>query len=235
MNSRRRNKPDHPGQQRHKQHDRPTVPASSSYEWRSRLREGFCRLWAVLTLSKYEPESRFAGWVARLTLVLCLVGTFQAWAFIESERASLAPDAFMFSPAPAPGKPTGFVLKVKNGGRSTAWIIDSSMQAVGNLAAEPNYRVVQGGTIAVIVPDQTSQFTFREHKADGVTPIIWTQPDIDKVQHGNVRIILYGFIKYRDDYSFLFGSRRLGFCFQYESGDTPDFASCADRRYVYPD
>jgi hypothetical protein len=64
-------------------------------------------------------------------------------------------------------------------------------------------------------------------------------PTLAKLTAGTTRLYVFGYVAYRDDYSWLAGSKIVNFCFRYLPlaglplvSDGPSFGSCVSREAV---
>jgi hypothetical protein len=101
---------------------------------------------------------RFTWWVAAFTSCLAIVGSIQAYAFIQSERAFLVPISAHFEGfAPSADKQLQLWLEIKNSGHSTARIENLNVSYFADkLPMTPEYNkdssiafapIIGGGTI----------------------------------------------------------------------------------------
>ncbi len=184
------------------------------------------------------PEARFAGWVARLTLVLCIIGAVQTWAFLESERANLTiQNSGPFDFPQKPGVALVVSMAIQNAGKSTARVVENTTNFWLNdspLPEKPIYTSCNCAIPLAIVGGNAIHTIFWPRSGD--SRITLTPDQYARIKGGTLPIYIYGFITYRDAFSFLLGSRTLGFCMVYEptnDATTGAFNSCSNLRYSY--
>jgi hypothetical protein len=62
-----------------------------------------------------------------------------------------------------------------------------------------------------------------------------SKPEIDKIENGEVNLFIFGYIKYRDDFS-IWGDKETGFCFLYiPKPITPNwhYETCNNGAYTF--
>ena len=181
--------------------------------------------WNCFWFIGMKPEARFAGWVARLTLALCIIGIIQAWAFIQSERAFIALDSMSIVDGIQTGKPLITSLTFRNSGKSPA--LDVVVHYNSNITL-PN--VPQYG------PNRT-EFTpiVSEGKATMHfgAPAPMQQTDVDALKTGKLEFYVWGYISFEDHFS-VFG-QEVGFCaiFDWRSPAGNTFLTCPRKGYLY--
>jgi hypothetical protein len=192
--------------------------------------------WNYFWFGGLNPEARFAGWVARLTLLLFIVGAFQAYAFITSERAFVYQWTNFVSPHPlSAGAPIAVTVNVHNSGRLSAFITDMNLTYLfltDPLPIDPHY--VGGGVNAVSgpVPPGTifkAIVTLQTHTGDLVP-----NQSVDAVNNGTLRFYIFGWVQYTDAFSWL-GPKITGYCGVYVPTAQPDsdFNNCGRPNYIY--
>src|ERR1035437_5746403 len=184
------------------------------------------RCWDYFWFTGITNEARFAGWVARFTLVLCVVGAFQAWAFITSERAFIYQWTNFVSPSPlVAGKPITLTNNLRNSGRLGAFIIDVNLTYAflkEPLPIEPHYQEGFANAVSGPIPAGTVfKATIALQRNDAA--LILTQPDIDVINNGTFHFYVFGWVKYKDAFSF-FRAKKTGFCGVYVPTKSPDDA-----------
>lgn len=197
-------------------------------------------LWDTFWFKKLAAEARFAGWVARLTLVLCVIGAIQAWAFIISERAFvfLTPDTLSPSPLQS-GKQIVIGISVHNTGKSEGLLLGSNttfimletpLPETPAYTYNPNrFEAIPGQVGAGIAFDGTIA-----PKAPNGSPGTLSTDQITAINSGQIRLYVFGWVEYKDAYS-VFGSRKTGFCAVYSPTNPADhaFNNCGRSKYTY--
>lgn len=151
---------------------------------------------------------RWTRVVAVFTAVLAIVGSIQAWAFIQSERAAVYVQIDGITPLPIiADKPfsvqTGFV----NTGRGQAFISAGQINVwIGkSLPEKPHFVGDQFGPKGAI-PAQGKRFSSMPLNQ----PLNWAQ--VDAIARGDLKLYIFGFAKYTDDFSIFGGEHTVGFC-----------------------
>jgi hypothetical protein len=184
-------------------------------------------LWSWVWFSHLDKaEARFAGWVARLTLVLCVIGGLQAWSFMQSERAFVALAAINMQGGVQVGKPLTTSITFKNSGRSPATDVtvyfSSGVQLPETPAYSQNFR-----TIPPIVSGGISTMNFG-------TGVPLQESDAERLKTGKLEFYAWGYVSFRDHFSTIFGPTKVGFCavFDWKANGT-GFESCSNNLYDY--
>ena len=81
----------------------------------------------------------------------------------------------------------------------------------------------------------------RPHIDQTGTPMIITPEILTKINDGAIRVFIFGFVEYSDDFGYsgwhgLFGKRITGFCVVYNPKNDPKFAmwdDCDNAKYIY--
>ena len=154
----------------------------------------------------HEPINLF-------TAALAIVAVIQAWAFIASERAFVSvvgPD--LSRVGSSPDQPFQIPLTVMNSGRSTAIVTALNVTVMKNLPEKPEYIPLMKISIKPLMVNTPEILLYRA--APG--PWLWklSQSEIDAIEQGSGLLFIFGYIRYRDDYS-LWGDKEIGFCFIY--------------------
>jgi hypothetical protein len=203
------------------------------------------KIWNWIWFREMTPEARFAGWVARFTFVLCVVGGFQGWFFIESERAFLVFNDAHFIYGEPNNLPHGLDMAVtlKNVGKHTAtdakfkfklavFVIQKQLDPV------PQYHDFNV-TVAPIVPDERrtinllrgSHYT-NETKGHELLP---HDQVVNGIIDGSIPIRVWGFVEYSEGYFGMRGSS--AFCFEFVAKKNrvlgQRFKTCKNAAYTY--
>jgi hypothetical protein len=178
------------------------------------------------------------------TLILAFSTSIQVWAFMKSERAFLSIETMLISGNQIrDGSPIVFSMQIRNSGRSTSFITNTLFTVSirpDDLPLIPNYSP-QGKDFRGPVPAQgVYNATIIPRGVDQSPQYIVPSGLSEQVQNGTMRIYVYGFIHYRDDYSNIFGERKTGFCWIYNPLANPSvsqFDNCDARytEYIYAD
>ena len=172
------------------------------------------------------------NWIVLLTFLLVVIGGFQVWSFVQSERAFLSVSSISFAAGLEANKPIRLLVSIKNGGETTAFIEAFNLTAtfttpgLNSLRPTPRYEegaeelgpgsVVAGATAHVRVSLRKVYDAFR----------------MGLITSGERTMHIYGFVAYRDAYS-IFGDKITGYCFAYKPTPSPHFDSCKERNYTY--
>jgi hypothetical protein len=184
--------------------------------------------------------ARRLDWVAVFTLLLVIVGAFQVWVYMVTERAYLSLSAIGMDSPPTADKPIVLRLQVKNSGRTTAFVVDANVTVFAvapneQLPEKPRYTA--GGRVSAIfgpiVAGDTFFGTVRPQTRDH-HPFTWTAPWLA----AGTRMYVFGFVKYDDGFGLLrLGTTRItGFCARYDPVEYPamgTFATCEEQNYRY--
>jgi hypothetical protein len=156
---------------------------------------------------------RFTWWVAAFTFCLVCVGFIQAWAFIQSERASLYVNILNIDPFPIePARPFSIRLSVTNTGRSQAIIVEQKTKVWVslNLPEKPDLADVKFKVVGGLVPAGGTRFLINGPLSPTLTGF-----QIEDIGRGLLKLYIFGYVKLTDDFS-VFGVRTLGFCGIYD-------------------
>jgi hypothetical protein len=173
------------------------------------------------------------------TAVLAGSTAVQVYAFVQSERSFLAISGM----APVSGlttmsdRPLEFSLEIKNGGRSTAFIeymISNVTISFDELPDLPHYDYSGRSSIrGPVVPGGIYPAVFSPKK--GGTPFVPTDSQISAINIGSLKLYVFGYIQYRDDFSH-FGYKETGYCYLFNPRGDPTksmFSECGKEHYVY--
>jgi hypothetical protein len=164
--------------------------------------------------------------VAAFTAVLCLIGGFQVWAFIQSERAFLSISAANIL-STGNDSPLIIGFELSNGGRSVATGHINFYSRMRSLPSTPDYSnplimayspVVAGGIDrpSINVPLPSS--------------------DIAEIRGGQQPFFIYGIIYFSDVFTF-FGPKQVGFCLRFREINAPPvvsfFGTCTESAYSF--
>lgn len=200
----------------------------NALRWRQRTQQPKKGPW---WLFHQEPIAGFTGWVAIFTFFLMTAAGFQAWAFVQSERAFVFPTNVEFTGPLTPTQPLSFNLEIRNSGKSPAFIEELiAVVTHGPLPEVPFYGPMEG-RIRIGFSPVTPNGKIIEPLDFGPA---WGVETATKVRDGHMAFYLYGRIEYRDDYS-LFGPKHSAFCFRYNperNGRKASFRNCQERKYT---
>ena len=167
---------------------------------------------------------------AAFTIGLVIVGSLQTYAFIASERAFVSPTATNFTNGFVVGEdPLQMWIAMRNGGKSVAAIEQLVVAITHELPPKPEYYTAQ----KIAFPPIIAQDTIRRGLGFKTG---WPQPIIDEIAGGDRKFYIFGVIRYRDDFSWLFGRRETGFCYRYVPGPVGGphaFDTCREPQYTY--
>jgi hypothetical protein len=176
--------------------------------------------------------AKFTFGLFAFTAILALFAGVQAWAFIQSERAFVAPAEanFLNWPLVPRENPLIMYIEMRNSGKSTATIEELSVSITHELPETPQYYEAQKVAFAPIVPGGSSWRSLRFITA-------WPQETIDKIVSGSLKFYIFGVIRYWDGFSIRFlGPKATGFCFRYEPQPQTSpavFETCRERAYTF--
>jgi hypothetical protein len=193
--------------------------------------------------SKHQPEPsspfdiamlRWTRVVAVFTAVLACVGGIQAWAFMQSERASLYVNINSIDPSPIlPARPFSVRMTIVNTGRAQAFIVEQKVKIwVGlNLPEKPDLTDIKY-TVRGPVPAGGSRYL-----VNGPLSPTLTGFQIEDIGRGLLKFYIFGYVKFTDDFTF-FGPHTIGFCAIYDpAGKSPDgglpINQCDNPNYTY--
>jgi hypothetical protein len=171
---------------------------------------------------------RWTRIVGLFTAVLAAVGSIQAWAFIQSERANLTATNFGFIGGFAANKQLVMLFSIKNSGKAAAELRNASITTKTGLPEPLEYDKLYAIASGPIVAGASEPHIYNGLNKDG-TPFILNEALIKTVSAGTIKFYVYGFIDYDDDFT-LFGPRRSKFCYLYlpdrSSPDNAAFGGC---------
>ena len=177
-----------------------------------------------------ENKSSFAGWVVvSLTAVIAVTAVVQVLAFIQSERAFVAPAGANFAKRLDVGiNPLPMYLDLRNGGKSMAVIKELTAAITHKLPSEPPNLKGQEFAFPPIVAGGTSRRALEFETG-------WGEETTNAVISGSMKFYIFGAIKYEDGFS-IFGPKETGFCFVYTPTTDPSipvFQNCIELPYTY--
>jgi hypothetical protein len=179
--------------------------------------------------------------IEKFTAVLCLLGGFQIWAFIQSERAFVTPTELRFDGPLVAGKEVQLVVALKNGGKGTGFITDgvsnAKFLAAGqNLPLKPAYVRAFPQSPGPVLPGGTMTMLIQPSGARGETRLTFQENDVAEIVSQKIKMYIFGFVTYDDDFSFLLGKKTTGYCFIYKPDSTIlPFYNCPESAYTYAD
>jgi len=173
--------------------------------------------------------------VGVFTAVLAIVAGFQAWAFVQSERAFLSVQNFRFDGALTPDKQLVLAYAIVNSGRSTAIPHDVNVTLTTGLLDRPEYGDNVRFAIGPIA--QSTEVPGFYFSQDGRgNPRIITADEVAKFMEGRTKFYVYGYVEYEDDFS-LIGYRKTGFCYLFvperSGGGKSAFRPCTEKQYTF--
>jgi len=192
------------------------------------------------TEAKEKPSSekfdlamlRWTRVVGFFTAVLALVGLIQAWAFMQRERAFITVDDLSIHGGMiAKGQPIRVFMVAKNSGHSAAIVQDVSFNIkFGPLPDAPNYLKLSLFALAPIPGGSTNKST-----ASFAWPDWLTDQSVADIKNETLPMSIFGYVKYTDEFSFIFGPRTTGFCSTYTSQPVAagQFNTCDQPKYTY--
>lgn len=190
--------------------------------------------------SRRRPWSflRGLGPIEIFTAILAISTAIQVWAFIESERSSLAPTAMQTVPNPLSAGHLIFRYELKNSGKETALLQESIATVTLNvrLPDYPYFGQASASRKARLLPGQGVYLEFMPY-LDG-RPFVLSDEQIRRINDGYFGLWVYGRIKYRDRFSMLFGTETIGYCFRYNPHGVAVvgmFDACSEEHYTYVD
>jgi hypothetical protein len=176
-----------------------------------------------------QPVAGFTAWVSIFTLFLMVSAVFQAWAFVQSERAEIGISDIRFA-VPLTDKINGrLVIEIKNPSKTTAFIDSFGMHVDGGetvpddakIGIDPKMRpVVSPGIPAHVEMDIPEKIP-----ADY----------IDRINGGSYHIWVILSLIWSDHFGW-FGGGKSGYCFYYDPSrgrGVDSFYRCHDPRYEY--
>jgi hypothetical protein len=221
---------------------------SQSQQTRKRKWFGYVKIlakWATWPI--WRPVTWFyrLGPIEKFTAVLCVIGSIQAWAFIVSERASVGiSDVTLYPRGPIEASPADnpriveFVVTVKNAGHSLAktvnGFVDISDPKVP-LPSKPIYRGDPRPLYDMLVPEGVHHLTLRPKGSLGLE-LRFSEENVRDINAGKLNVWVYGYITYQDAFSWVLGSRTLGYCYHYDPRGDPElglWGPCDFEAYVY--
>lgn len=205
---------------------------------------------ALLKISK--PIIRAGGPVVRFLIswdkstIVAVVGAIitgiGGYTVILSQRADLEFIQIQFSPnaVPVANTPLEISFLTQNVGKSTIHVVDGDLHFFvehddAKLSEKPTFaraKSVDSSYVAVVPPDKPQRGSYFPRDKTGQQRM-FTEPVIAALNSGAWRFIFYGTITYRDDYSFLLGSRVTGFCAIYDATKGKEFRRCGPEYRAY--
>ena len=174
------------------------------------------------------------GPIGTFTAVLMVIGGFQAWSFVQSERAFVFPTTadFVLKLTPDTSQLLMYI-DVKNSGKSPATIFELRAAVTHILEPTPTYgaNAVRVAFAPVVGSGEIRQ---RLNFGGSGGPITNTA-----VIEGRMKYYIYGRFTYTDRFSKLdfFGPMESQFCFEYIPGGAlgaeATFRNCRELAYTY--
>jgi hypothetical protein len=181
-----------------------------------------------------DPIALFTAVLAIFTCILTIVGGIQAWAFIASERAFVSVTSLDLSRiANAADQPVEIPLVAVDSGRSSARVTAFNVTLMSSLPPKPQYIPISHFSIKPLMVNTPEILLYRASPG----PWLWklSKAEIDKIENGEQKLFIFGYVKYRDDYS-LWGDKETGFCFRYiPKPITPNWhlETCDNEAYTF--
>ncbi len=169
----------------------------------------------------------------KLTFVLCVIGGFQYWAFVQSEQAFVAPTHTDFAIKDTVGvKLLPMYLELSNSGKSPATIDELRVAITHKLPLERQYGKAPNYAFPPVMPGgSTKQQLELKFETE------WGEKTADAVKTGEMPFYIFGRIKYHDDIRWwwrIFGPRVTGFCFIHTpTSSVASFQTCSEPAYTY--
>jgi hypothetical protein len=184
------------------------------------------KLWRRFWFVGMRPEARFAGWVARLTLVLCFIGAIQAWSFVQSERAFVAMEAITIIGGVQAGSPLRTSTSFKNSGKSPAVEVVVYFNSGVKLPSPPTY-----GQSRRAIPPIVSGGHANMNWGTGA-PL--QEAEAEALKTGKIEFYVWGYVSFKDEFS-IFGPREVGYCavLDRKDGSATAFQSCPSSEFDY--
>ncbi len=182
-----------------------------------------------------EPIEKFNFWLVIFTALLALIGAMQYRAFMQSERAFVGMENFAFDSELQADTPLIILGNIKNYGKSVAIIHKINATVQFELPDIPAYN--RTNFAVPPIPPEGSTISVIEPGTDNGESFIVTQKHIDALKDGAIKVYIYGYINYGDDYSVLLGDREMGFCYFYwtdpNDQNMHSFRTCSNPAYIY--
>ena len=168
--------------------------------------------------------------VEKFTAVLCAIGVFQVWAFIQSERAFVFPSSVTFVGLANDEASQPIILDVElaNYGKNPARIGRlTAFVTTDPLAPYPNYEA-QGRVERAYPPIPPDGKIGEELNASD-----WAKTTAEQVRDGELPFRIFGQVIYWDDF---FGQRVSDFCYVYIANKSDPskatFRNCPEPNYT---
>jgi hypothetical protein len=175
------------------------------------------------------------------TIILAISTCIQVWAFIQSERADLSVTSVMLDFDLLFEGNVSLHYTVQNGGKETAFVTGSATSIglrTDTLPPEPQYTHPSvNALLGPVIPQSPRFVRIGPMTDDG--PIIISKEQANSINNGSLKFYVFGYVNYKDTFSFLFGNRKTGFCFYYnptlKDARFGNFDNCAEGAYTYSD
>jgi hypothetical protein len=129
--------------------------------------------------------------------------------------------------------PITILMTIRNAGKQTGFIEDANATAwtTKTLPEVPPY--AKGGLITLHGPWTSGvAYSATLKPARDKIPVVLNAGDVKLLADGDARLFVFGYLTYRDRYSFLLGTTTLGFCGVYNlSGN--QFENSGSSSYAY--
>jgi hypothetical protein len=183
--------------------------------------------------------------VGVFTAVIAIIGGFQWYAFVESERAFLVVTGIHYVGGEPTSGPGGYnmLIIIKNVGKHVAtdahMIVTPGFFIVNKeLAEEPTYDSAHSivKVIPPITPFSDLILTATANVPDAPDPMTAEQR-LSGVLHGDIPVRIWGLVEYNKGYP-SWHSGQTGFCFEYIPADKrfsqqQRFQVCQKQKYTY--
>lgn len=176
----------------------------------------------------------FTAWIAIFTTIIALVGVFQAWAFVRSERAFLTVDSGDTGDVSAAeilaGHPFTVTLVVKNSGHSFAVVkyMDIYANVYKTLPDKPLYGAHSAKRAQPIAGEGRWNSTTNSMNVSA--------KQVNELKAGS-KVYVFGRVIYSDEFS-IWRTWTTGFCLilnQRGNPKTSVFDTCSSPKYTFAD
>jgi hypothetical protein len=199
--------------------------------------------WAryVISIGSRAREWLFRDAITLFTLVLMIFTGIQVWAFVASERAFVGLTG-IGSTTLVPLIPVVLNIRIRNAGRGVAFVIDSNTTLWlrdAPLPTTPEYnRQNANSRLNGSLPAGSDYNAKFWPFSDGGVPFTFTQQQIEAINTGRMLLYVYGYVTYRDEFSYIFGSRTSGYCVVFDphadNAGGGQFNNCGLLNYILP-
>jgi hypothetical protein len=169
--------------------------------------------------------------------VLTLFSGLQVWAFIQSERAFVGLDIVQITGGLIAQKPIVLSIRMKNSGKSTAFIEDLIInsrfeKATAHLPETPAYVPGNPITPGPVLSNGVITVRAMPDGMHGEPQMLFNETDIVAIKSGTFKFYIFGYISFTDEFTLL-RAKRTGFCALYNPEIANQFDACPERAYTY--